>query len=236
MLFWGLLLACSGTGGSGAASDDTAPAATGTGTTSGTVSSGTGTGATTAPPCSAFNSSEQEYAPIQIVGSGLPAGADARSWSAPTTYEWLAPFSGTPGSAASHEGHDYVHDDPAAGSVDVRAASAGTVTYVRLGCPQSTEFGSNGALRECGSGWGNHVVVDHGDGVVTRYAHLKPGEVDVRVGEAVTEGQVLARMGNSGRSDVRHLHFELGRMTTALDPCAPSQSFERVYDPTGLGL
>ncbi len=59
-------------------------------------------------------------------------------------------------------------------------------------------------------GYGNHVVVDHGNGVKTLYAHMS--YTSVNVGDEVTQGQVVGRMGNSGR--VRgatgiHLHFEV---------------------------
>ena len=107
------------------------------------------------------------------------------------------------------------------------------MVYVRTGCEQSSTFAHNTIGRECGSGWGNHVVVDHGGGLVTRYAHLLPDSVVVQVGDAVSARAVLAAMGNTGRSDVRHLHLELGTIGTPLDPCQPSQSFDAVFDPAG---
>lgn len=61
-----------------------------------------------------------------------------------------------------------------------------------------------------GGGYGNHLIIDHGNGVQTLYAHLD--YLDVRVGDKVTQGQVLGRMGRTG--NVRgvtgiHLHFEV---------------------------
>lgn len=56
-------------------------------------------------------------------------------------------------------------------------------------------------------GYGRVVDVDHGDGVVTRYAHLS--EIDVGVGEAVGRGQVVGKVGSSGHSYGPHLHFEV---------------------------
>lgn len=184
--------------------------------------------------CPAYTSSEQEYAPVQVTGSGLPSRAASLSWRHPTSWTWTVGFSGTPGQPASHEGEDFVHDDPDTPSVTIQAAAAGEVAYVRLGCPQSTTFSSNRSSRECGAGWGNHVVVDHGGGLYTRYAHLDGDAVWVEVGDAVDRGTSLAAMGNSGRSDVRHLHFELGTYGTVPDPCAPAFSFDRVYDPEDL--
>jgi murein DD-endopeptidase MepM/ murein hydrolase activator NlpD len=57
------------------------------------------------------------------------------------------------------------------------------------------------------NGYGNTVVVNHDGGRQTRYAHLS--EQLVRVGEVVTEGQLVGRSGNSGRSTGPHLHFEM---------------------------
>ena len=145
-------------------------------------------------------------------------------------------FAGVVGSAATHEGIDYLHVDHSQPTVDVRAAAAGTVAYVRTGCPESSRFGHNDALRECGSGWGNHVIVDHGEGLFTRYAHLAADDLDVVVGDAVPAGARLGGMGNSGRSEDRHLHFEVGSASSPFDPCAPTRSFDSVHPPAPLGV
>ena len=56
---------------------------------------------------------------------------------------------------------------------------------------------------------GNYVIVDLGHGRFALYAHLQPGSLRVKVGDKVSAGQVLARLGNSGNSDEPHLHFQL---------------------------
>lgn len=56
---------------------------------------------------------------------------------------------------------------------------------------------------------GNHVIIDHGDGVFATYAHLRRGSVRVQPGERVATGQQLAQVGNSGNSSEPHLHFQL---------------------------
>lgn len=70
------------------------------------------------------------------------------------------------------------------------------------------------------AGWwgtyGNVVVVDHGDGSETRYAHLSA--VGVRVGEALRQGDVLGRVGSTGASTGPHLHFEVRFDGRAVDP------------------
>jgi len=188
----------------------------------------------TGPECPSYESDEEEYAPIQTTGSGIPAGCAGLTWERPADQTYYVAFSGTPGSPASHEGVDYVHDDTSVVNVPVSAAAEGEVVYVRAGCPQSAEFSHNYSLRECGAGWGNHVVIHHGDDTFTRYAHLKPGTTVVQVGDWADVGGELALMGNSGRSELRHLHFELGTMTAQFDPCEAAQSMDYVYDSQGL--
>ncbi|MET4683329.1 M23 family metallopeptidase [Brevundimonas faecalis] len=56
---------------------------------------------------------------------------------------------------------------------------------------------------------GNVVTLDLGDGLFASYAHLQPGSVEVRVGDRVRRGQVLAAIGNSGDSRWPHLHFQV---------------------------
>jgi murein DD-endopeptidase MepM/ murein hydrolase activator NlpD len=56
---------------------------------------------------------------------------------------------------------------------------------------------------------GNHVVVDHGDGVYAAYAHLRRGSPLVAEGDRVQAGQQLAEVGNSGNTTEPHLHVQL---------------------------
>ncbi|WP_008318899.1 M23 family metallopeptidase [Leptolyngbya sp. PCC 6406] len=186
--------------------------------------------------CREFVSEDQEYAPIQVVDGGSPKSSERLTWVLPTESLYTAPFSGSPGLPAGHEGIDYAHTDPNVPVVPVVAAAAGRIAYIRNGCPQSRMFGPNRQHRECGAGWGNHVVIDHGEGLFTRYAHLAPRVIPVRVGDYVEAGDHLGEMGNTGRSDTRHLHFELGATLEDPNTCGPAQSFERVYDPGNLNF
>jgi murein DD-endopeptidase MepM/ murein hydrolase activator NlpD len=54
---------------------------------------------------------------------------------------------------------------------------------------------------------GNILVIDHGHGIVTRYAHLS--KALKKRGEKVKRGDIVAQMGNSGRSTGPHLHYEV---------------------------
>lgn len=65
-------------------------------------------------------------------------------------------------------------------------------------------------------GLGNVVVIDHGDGYVTRYAHL--ADIETRKGRKVRRGARLGYVGVSGNSFAPHLHYEVLRDTLVLDP------------------
>ncbi|MGB9367545.1 MAG: peptidoglycan DD-metalloendopeptidase family protein [Xanthobacteraceae bacterium] len=96
---------------------------------------------------------------------------------------------------AMHTGLDIRADsgDPA------RATAAGTVTMA----------GWNG-------GYGKMVEVDHGNGFATRYAHLSA--IDVEVGQTVRIGQIVGKVGSTGRSTGPHLHYETRVDGDAVDP------------------
>jgi murein DD-endopeptidase MepM/ murein hydrolase activator NlpD len=68
------------------------------------------------------------------------------------------------------------------------------------------------------SGYGLLVIVDHGNGLVSLYAHLS--KVDVALGAAVRQGQLLGAVGSTGASTGSHLHFELRRNGVPVDPRA----------------
>lgn len=65
-------------------------------------------------------------------------------------------------------------------------------------------------------GYGNVVYVDHGGGLSTRYGHLS--EIDVRVGQPITRGQILGLVGSTGRSTGPHLHYEVRINNQPVDP------------------
>ena len=81
----------------------------------------------------------------------------------------------------------------------VRAAAAGTVIYA-------------GWM----SGYGNLVVVDHGNGLSTAYAHNS--SLAVGVGQSVSAGQLVSYSGNTGNSTGPHVHFEVRVNGSAVDP------------------
>jgi murein DD-endopeptidase MepM/ murein hydrolase activator NlpD len=66
------------------------------------------------------------------------------------------------------------------------------------------------------SGYGNVVEIDHGNGIVTLYAHAS--RIDVRQGERVTRGQRIAAVGNTGLATGPHLHYEIHVNGKVVDP------------------
>ncbi len=59
------------------------------------------------------------------------------------------------------------------------------------------------------TGYGHTVVINHGNGITTRYAHMQPGSICVRAGQYVYQGQQIGRIGSTGNSTGPHLHFEV---------------------------
>ncbi len=76
------------------------------------------------------------------------------------------------------------------GPSSIKAAAPGTVTYA-------------GQM----NGYGNVIIISHGDGYETRYGHLR--SINVGVGQSVSRGESIGVMGNTGRSTGTHLHFEI---------------------------
>lgn len=67
-----------------------------------------------------------------------------------------------------------------------------------------------------GRGYGNVVVIDHGGGLTTTYAHNS--SLVARVGQSVSQGQVIAYVGSTGNSSGPHVHLEFRINGTAVDP------------------
>jgi murein DD-endopeptidase MepM/ murein hydrolase activator NlpD len=65
-------------------------------------------------------------------------------------------------------------------------------------------------------GYGNKVDIDHGNGYHTWYAHLS--RIDVRAGERVYKGESIAAVGSTGFSTGPHLHYQVMRNGTPVDP------------------
>ena len=91
---------------------------------------------------------------------------------------------------------------------DILAVARGTVVEIRNDMPNQVPL-QNVPPTKGDDFAGNHVVLSHGRGVFSLYAHLVPGSVVVKPGDVVRPGQVLGQLGNSGNSDGPHLHFHI---------------------------
>lgn len=128
-----------------------------------------------------------------LKNSTLPSGQPVDAGYNSSSFGWrVDPFTGK---MALHEGLDYMAE---AGS-PILAAADGIVTQA-----------------ESTPDYGNIVKVDHGSGLETRYAHAS--RLLVRTGDRVARGQLIAEVGNTGRSTGAHLHFEVRLNGVALDP------------------
>jgi murein DD-endopeptidase MepM/ murein hydrolase activator NlpD len=67
-------------------------------------------------------------------------------------------------------------------------------------------------------GYGNCIIIDHGNGVATLYAHQQSGGFKVGVGQQVDRGQSIGKVGSTGLSTGPHLHFEVRINGTPVDP------------------
>jgi murein DD-endopeptidase MepM/ murein hydrolase activator NlpD len=110
-----------------------------------------------------------------------------------SNFGWrIDPFTGA---NALHEGVDFVAD----AGTPIYASAGGVVDYAGLD-----------------ASYGNMVEIDHGNDIVTRYAHAS--KVLVKVGQVVRRGQEIAEVGSTGRSTGNHLHFEVRYKGIAQNP------------------
>jgi len=102
------------------------------------------------------------------------------------------------GQTKQHNGMDF----GAPTGTPIRAAAGGTVVT---------------AVTNSNSGYGNYVVIQHDDGTLsTLYAHCS--SVSVKVGQRVEQGDVIGKVGNTGNSTGPHLHFEVRKNGTPVNP------------------
>lgn len=133
-----------------------------------------------------------------------PQHIQSGSWVRPVPGRLSSPFG--PRWGRMHYGVDLANSMGTA----VRAAQSGTVVWTVTGCNAASSWG-------CGGGFGNYIVVDHGGGFATVYAHLS--NVGVQSGQSVGAGQTIGTVGNSGNSYGPHLHFELYDGGVRKNPC-----------------
>jgi murein DD-endopeptidase MepM/ murein hydrolase activator NlpD len=150
-----------------------------------------------------------------------------------------------------HEGIDFYDSDNCTSigfETEVLAAKAGTViradwNYTPLTQAEVDEFNQRTPVagqtdeEELDRYRGQQVWIDHGNGVVTRYAHLSRIADGINVGVSVTQGQLIAYVGNSGTPESltdpnaeMHLHFELRVGDTYLGNGLPAADVRSLYE------
>ena len=135
-----------------------------------------------------MNASEQIALMIQRRGSSAYVGTGQMIWplGGPITSEYGWRTHPIYGNARYHSGIDIGGDY----GMNIYAADSGTVTY-------------SGWI----SGYGNTVIIDHGNGVSTLYGHNQ--SLTVSVGQNISQGDVIAHCGSTGNSTGPHCHFEV---------------------------
>lgn len=112
-------------------------------------------------------------------------------WPAPSCHYVSSPYGWR--NSGWHNGIDLVKSGGGALGTPVIASKSGRVEVVQ----------------RSSSGYGNMVLINHGDGYKTRYAHMVKGSIRVSVGDYVEAGQTIGKVGSTGNSTGPHLHFEV---------------------------
>lgn len=117
--------------------------------------------------------------------------------------------------------------DIANGGIDganVVSAHSGTVIFAENNCIHNWgKYESCG----CGGGYGNYVMLDHGDGYSTVYAHMS--SIVVSIGDTIEAGQLLGFVGSTGYSTGAHLHFETRYDGVKYDPLSEYPDIDVTY-------
>lgn len=116
--------------------------------------------------------------------------------------DYIALSRGFGGDWPSHKGIDMCWNSAHGGpNADVRAPGDGEVVALK--------DGMGNTWPQDKSNWGNYIKIKHADGVYTLMAHLLKGSLLVKIGQKVKQGQVIAKMNNSGASQGPHVHAEV---------------------------
>ncbi|MDN6294585.1 MAG: peptidoglycan DD-metalloendopeptidase family protein, partial [Alkalibacterium sp.] len=123
------------------------------------------------------------------------------------TEGWIRPASGRISSSYGYRVHPVTGEkDSLHAGTDI--AGGGAIVASRAGTVTSAEFSDT---------YGYSVIIDHGDGYSTLYAHMQ-ANLSVAPGQSVSQGQQLGIMGTTGRSTGVHLHFEVRKDGATIDP------------------
>lgn len=126
------------------------------------------------------------------------------NWPVPSSRRITSPYGyrihPLTGTSKMHKGIDI----GAGNGAQIVAAESGTVIKVVTGCTHN--YGKSRSCG-CGGGYGNYLIISHGSGLATIYAHC--ASITVSTGTKVTRGQTIATVGSTGSSTGFHCHFEI---------------------------
>ena len=109
------------------------------------------------------------------------------------------------------------------GGTDIAASYGSPIYAADSGTVVNSSDGWNG-------GWGNYVMIDHGNGMQTLYAHMSSRAVSV--GQTVSRGQTIGYVGSTGMSTGPHLHFEMYDNGSRIDPQTKYPGMSFTYSPS----
>ena len=133
-------------------------------------------------------------------GSGSTVGTGSLVWPSYCTYITSRQGPRTHPITGEYKNH---------GGTDIGASYGSAIYAADSGTVIRSSDGWNG-------GWGNYVMIDHGNGMQTLYAHMSSRAVSV--GQTVSRGQTIGYVGSTGMSTGAHLHFEMYINGSRIDP------------------
>ncbi len=154
---------------------------------------------------------EEEEATARRLESELRASASSGGGEYNGVMAWPVP-GGTVSSAYGWRVHPIFKTQRFHHGIDLRKGD-GVIVAAGDGTVVRADYGWNG-------GYGNIIVIDHGDGLTTLYAHILDGGLKVSRGDSVSKGQEIALVGSTGYSTGAHLHFEVRINGASTDPMA----------------
>ena len=116
------------------------------------------------------------------------------------TFQWPVPSSHTITSNYGYRIHPISGTKKLHAGIDIGAPGGSNIVAADSGTVILSSFGYNG-------GYGNYIIISHGNGITTRYAHCS--NLYVSVGDNIAKGQVIAAVGSTGASTGNHCHFEV---------------------------
>ncbi|NMB77953.1 MAG: M23 family metallopeptidase [Methanomicrobiales archaeon] len=167
----------------------------------------------------------KDLKPVVISSPMKGAGWVTMETTLPTTHHFLMPVTiNNITTVDQRYAQDWFYIDPVSGNAahdnatlarnfygygkELLAVAEGTVVEAKDGVPEN-EIIYQKIPFAFETGTGNTVVIDIGNGKYAGYCHMVPGSIRVKKGDRVREGDVIGLLGNTGQSDVPHLHFEV---------------------------